>query len=70
MKIYLGSGPGIRLITYVADKGYSGSNVKRIIMNHNAQPVISPKGIYDLEESNLTIEDCYDTKLYRTGHIT
>lgn len=53
----------------VADRGYTGANVKSIIMAHNAQPVIPPKGIYTLKESNLTIEDCYDTKLYRTRHI-
>ena len=63
------SWPWDKISYVVADKGYAGSNVKRIIKGHNAQPVIPPKGIYALDGSSVTIEDCYDTKLYRTRHV-
>lgn len=53
----------------VADKGYDTGNVRNIIKAHHAEPVIPPKGVYLLEHSDLTIEDCYDIDTYRKRHM-
>jgi transposase len=53
----------------VADKGYDTGNVRNIIKAYNAEPVIPPKGVYLPKDSNLTLEDFYDTNIYRKRHI-
>ncbi|MCC8399298.1 MAG: transposase, partial [Rickettsia endosymbiont of Platyusa sonomae] len=51
----------------VADKGYDNGNIRNFIKSKNAIPVIPYKGVYLPNDSNLTPEDFYDTKIYRNG---
>jgi transposase len=53
----------------VADKGYDTGYIRHFIKLKGATPVIPLKGIYVLNDSTLTPEDFYDTKLYRKRHI-
>ncbi|MCC8416221.1 MAG: transposase [Rickettsia endosymbiont of Gnoriste bilineata] len=53
----------------VADKGYDTGNIRNFIKSKNAIPVIPYKGVYLPNDSNLTPEDFYDTKIYRKRHI-
>lgn len=53
----------------VADKGYDTSNVRNIVKSNGATPVIPFKGVYLVEDSNLTPEDFYDVKLYKKRNI-
>ena len=53
----------------VADKGYDNESIRDFIKSKNAIPVIPYKGIYLPNDSSLTPEDFYDTKIYRKRHI-
>ncbi len=53
----------------VADKGYDTGNIRNFIKSKGAIPVIPLKGVYLPNDSTLTPEDFYDTKLYRKRHI-
>ena len=61
--------PWRKIKCVVADKGYDTRNVRNIIKEHHAEPVIPPKGVYLPEGSDLTTEDFYDTHTYRKRHI-
>ena len=53
----------------VADKGYDNGIIRRFIKSKNATPVIPYRGVYLPNDSALTLEDFYDTKMYRKRHI-
>ena len=53
----------------VADKGYDNGSIRNFIKSKGATPVIPLKGVYLPNDSTLTPEDFYDTKLYRKRHI-
>ena len=53
----------------VADKGYDNGKIRNFIKSKNAVPVIPYKGVYLPDDSTLTPEDFYDTKMYRKRHI-
>jgi len=53
----------------VADKGYDTSQVRAFIKQNQVIPVIPFKGVYLPDDSLLTTENFYDTKIYRKRHI-
>lgn len=61
--------PWKKISFVVADKGYNTGYIRNFIKSKGATPVIPLKGIYLLNDSTLTPEDFYDTKLYRKRHI-
>ena len=53
----------------VADKAYDNGNIRNFIKSKGATPVIPFKGVWLPNDSTLTPDDFYDTKLYRKRHV-